>query len=212
MRRPWHRRLVDAAGAAALLLLCACSGLRSDQPPPQVYLLRPSLPAAAAPLGTGAAAVSLAVELPQAGPALADDAIVLLRPGGRLDYYAGVRWAGPVPRLLQALAVDALRATGRFALVQSASGPFASDYLLTLELRDFQAEYGADGPPTVHVALSAALGRRGSRPLVANIVAESRVRADADRMQAVIAAFDAATADALGQLAAAAVVPVAPTP
>jgi ABC-type uncharacterized transport system auxiliary subunit len=52
------------------------------------------------------------------------------------------------------------------------------------------------------VALVCTLGRRGSRDVIASITAESRVNADADRMQSVVAAFERATGDALSQLAA----------
>jgi hypothetical protein len=54
----------------------------------------------------------------------------------------------------------------------------------------------------VHVALVCTLGRRGSRDVITSFTAESRVTADADHMQAVVAAFEGATGAALSQLAA----------
>ena len=194
----------------ALLLLAGCSGgLRSNLPLAQVYVLRPTVAAPAAParsIGT------IQVTLPLAAPGLSGEGIVVLRPGQRLDYYSGARWAAAAPIMLQTLAIEALRASNRFAMVESDAGPFAAEYVLSLELRHFEAEYRDSGPPTVHVSLIGTLGRRGNRDAVVSFTAEGQVRADADRMQAVVAAFERATADALSQLAANAVLPAAAQP
>jgi ABC-type uncharacterized transport system auxiliary subunit len=78
---------------------------------------------------------------------------------------------------------------------------FGADMLLQIEVRQFQAEYAAtSGPPTVHVLLEGTLGRRSQREVLQTLRAESRVTAGADRMAAVVAAFNAAMADALKQL------------
>jgi len=98
--------------------------------------------------------------------------------------------------------VDALRASHRFAMVESDGGPFSAEYMLSLELQHFEAEYSATGPPMVHVAFDASLGRRGKRDIIVSCSADSQVKAGADRMQAVVAAFEEATGEALSQLAA----------
>ena len=207
------------------LLLAGCSSwLKSNQPVSQVYVLRPAWAAgaatsmaaspatAASPAVTPiAATATLQVEFPIAAPGLATDGIAVLRSGERLDYYSAARWAGAAPGMLQMLAVDALRATHRFAMVESDVGPFGSEYVLSLEVNHFEAEYGAAGPPTVHVALVGTFGKRGSRDVLASFAADSRVSADADRLQAVVAAFERATGDALSQLAAEVPVPVPAT-
>lgn len=187
--------------ASAWLLLGGCSGgLKSNLPAAQVYLLRPAIAPAAA--SAGAAVGNVQVMLPQASAGLATERIVVLRSGERLDYYSGTRWAAPAPAMLQMLVIDALRASNRFAMVESDAGPFPAEYVLSLELRHFEAEYTAAGPPMVHVALEASLGRRGKRDIIVSCSADSQVKADADRMQAVVAAFEQATGDALSQLAA----------
>jgi cholesterol transport system auxiliary component len=186
---------------SALLLLAGCSGgLKSNLPPAQIYLLRPgSAPAAAA---TAPAVGTVQVMLPQASAGLSGDSIVVLRSGERLDHYSAARWAAAAPGMLQLLVIDALRASNRFAMVESDTGPFPSEYVLSLELRHFEAEYTASGPPTAHVALVATLGRRGKRDVIVSCSADSQVKAEADRMQAVVAAFEQATGEALSQLAA----------
>jgi len=196
----WFRVTGRRAWLPSLLLACAagCSGLHSDQPAPQVYRLAPTLPAAAE--STPAASATLRVLRPLAAPGLESDAIVLTRSGQRFDFYAHSRWTAPLPELVQSGAIDALRAAGRFRAVQGEAVPLDSDYVLQLEIRRFQAEYQGDGPPLVRVQLVATLGRRTDRSLVASAVAESDVPAQANRMQGVSAAFEAAFGQALAQL------------
>jgi len=197
--------------SCAVLLLCACSGgLKSNLPVAQVYVLRPAWSAGAP--GTPAGAGTVQVAWPMAAPGLASDGIVVLRAGERLDYYSGARWAAAAPAMLQALTVEALRAANKFAMVESDAGPFGSEYMLSLELTHFEAEYTGAGPPSVHVALVCTLGKRGSRDVIASFTADSRVSADADRMQSVVAAFERATGEALAQIAASIPVPVAARP
>jgi cholesterol transport system auxiliary component len=195
--------------ASAWLLLAGCSGgLKSNLPSAQVYLLRPGIAPAAAPAAPAVGNVQ--VMLPQVIAGLATDRIVVLRSGRRLDYYSGARWAAPAPAMLQMLVIDALRASNRFAMVESDTGPFPAEYVLSLELRHFEAEYTGSGPPMVHVALDASLGRRGKREIIVSCSADSQVNAEADRLQAVVAAFEQATGNALSQLAARIAVPATP--
>jgi cholesterol transport system auxiliary component len=195
-----------AALAAGALAACV-GGLHSNEAAPQSYLLDPG-PGAVAPEVTVAPGVpasrrSLQVLAPAAAPGLAGDAIAVLRPGGRFDHYRGAHWAADATAMLQTLTIDALRPAGRFALVEAEGAPFAPDYVLALELRHFEAQYGEAGPPTVHVTLVATFGRRGAGEPAASVIADSAVRAQDDRMQAVVAAFGQATGEALRKLVAA---------
>lgn len=185
----------------ALLALPGCfSGLNSKAPAQQRYVLQPP-PSAASPAATAtAAAGALQVLRPNAAPGLAGEGIAVLRPGARLDFYSNARWAADAPVALQSLVIDALRDTGRFATVEPEGGPFASQFLLSLDLTHFEARYAGDGPPTVDVTVVASLGRRSDRSVIASFTAQSAVRADADRMQSVIAAFEQATGAVLAQL------------
>jgi cholesterol transport system auxiliary component len=192
--------------ASAWLLLAGCSGgLKSNLPAAQIYLLRPNIAPAAATTGaaaTGAAVGNVQVMQPQVSAGLASDRIVVLHSGERLDYYSAARWAAPTPAMLQMLVIDTLRASNRFAMVETDAGPFPAEYLLSMELRHFEAEYTGSAPPTVHVTLDANLGRRGRRDAIVGCSADSQVKAESDRMQAVVAAFEQATGQALAQLAA----------
>ncbi len=138
---------------------------------------------------------------PQAAPGLDTEHIALRRSAQRLDYYAASRWPAPLPDFLQSLAIEALRASGKFRIVQADRATFAAEQVLQIEIRRFQAEYAGEGAPVVHVQLLATLGRRNDRSVLAIVNAESAVPAAENRMQAVVAAFQKAAAAALADLA-----------
>jgi ABC-type uncharacterized transport system auxiliary subunit len=195
--------------AVALLALAGCSGLRSKDVPVQTYVLlagAAALPSAgnAGPANGGEmpgdGAPTLAISRPAAASGLDNERIAVLRADGRLDYYSASRWAGNLPDVMQTLLLDAQRASGRYRAVMADTAAFGADQLLQVEVRLFQAEYGASGPPAAHVVLDGTLGLRGQREVVRTLHAESRVPAGADRMAAVVAAFNSAVADALMQI------------
>ncbi|HEY7929386.1 MAG TPA: ABC-type transport auxiliary lipoprotein family protein [Steroidobacteraceae bacterium] len=208
-RRPGHA--IAGAGlllCAALLDGCIGAGLHSNQPAQQAYLLRAAAagPASAAratsaPPGSLDAARSLEVLLPTAAPGLEGDGIAVLRPGAQLDYYTGARWAAAAPLMLQTLAIESLRRQGRFALVQSEGAPFAANWVLQLELTHFEADYADGTPPTVRVGFIATLGQRSARRAVTTLSVQTHAPAQADRMQAVVAAYQSATNEALQEIA-----------
>jgi ABC-type uncharacterized transport system auxiliary subunit len=199
----------------ASITLSACiSGLNSKLPERQSYRLGALIAPTDAAVPVTAtdvpnAASSLEIMLPSAAPGLAREEIAVLRSGERLDFYTNARWAAPATAMLQTLLIDRLRDARRFANVESDAGPFAAKYVLSLELQHFEAVYDAAGAPNIEVALVCTLGRRADRSVVTSFTAHSEVRAEADRMQAVVAAFDQATAQVLTQIAAD-IVPPAP--
>jgi cholesterol transport system auxiliary component len=195
-------RLCSAALVACVTCVASgCADFHSKQAAIQVYTLQPSFSAAAA--GATAATATLQVARPLAAPGLDTDGIALQRDGQRLDYYAASRWAAPLPEIVQSQAIEALRASGKFRSVQPEGAAFAADLLLQLEIRRGQAEYvGADGPPTVQVQLLATLGRRADRSVLATVSATGTAPASENRMQSVVAAFQAALGTALGELSA----------
>ncbi len=195
--------------AVAMLALAGCSGLHSKDPPMQTYVLQAG--AAALPAGgnagpgnggemPGDGAPTLAISRPTAASGLDNERIAVIHADGRLDYFNASRWAGNLPDVLQTLLLDSQRASGRYRAVMADTGAFSAIQLLEIEVRQFQAEYGASGPPTVYVVLEGTLGLRGQREVVRTLHAESRVPAGADTMTAVVAAFNSAVADALTQL------------
>jgi len=205
MNSPYRLRL---ACSALLLVLAGCSGLRSHEPVVQTYVLLAGVatpPAAGGNSGEmpGDGAPMLAVSRPTAAAGLDVERIAVVRSDGRLDYYSASRWAGNLPDVLQTLLLDAQRASGHWRAVLPDTSPFSAERLLQVEVRQFQAEYAPGASlPSAHVVLEGTLGRRGERDVLRTLRAESRVTASADRMTAVVAAFNAALADALKQLSA----------
>ena len=186
--------------------MAGCSGLRSHDPVQQTYVLQAGAVATPAATGNGGempgdGAATLAVSRPTAASGLDTERIAVARADGRLDYYNASRWAGNLPDVLQTLLIDTERAGGHWRAVLADTSAFSADLLLQIEVRQFQAEYdAAGGPPSAHVVLEGTLGRRSQREVLRTLRAESRVTAGADRMAAVVAAVNAALADALKQL------------
>ena len=185
---------------ATALLLTACSGVfESKLEAPQAYVLRLPPPANVPAVAPNAGSVLL--QRPEAGPGLDSDRIVLLRSGQRFDVYAASRWAAPAPDLVENVMIDALRATGSFAAVFDDTSPYAPRYNLRCAMRRFEADYSSGGrAPTVHVVLDCTLGRHRDRALLGSFTARGSAVADEDRVSAVVAAFESATAGAMTEL------------
>jgi cholesterol transport system auxiliary component len=194
-----------AAGGLPLvcLWLAGCSSfLHSSAKPEQIYYLR--APAAGvAPLNSSARlGVSLRVGQPTTGPGLDSPHIMLVQADHRMNFYAGSRWPAPLPDVVEALAVEELRASGAWASVEDSHSPFPSDYLLQLAVRRFEADYTAGSPvPVAQVAIECTLGRREGREVIATFTATGSVPAVANRLGDVVAAFEQAVNTALATLA-----------
>jgi len=216
------RRLRSARPAAALVILGATAGctnlFHSDAKPEQTYVLRAPSPgtAAATAAGTtvaegattdGAAATAAApatplaavqVAHPLAAPGLESRQIILVQADHRMNFYLGSRWPAPLPDMVEALAVETLRASGEWHSVQDSGSPFIPQYLLSISVRRFEADYTrARSAPQVEVVLDCTLGAREGREMVASFVAQGSATAGGDHMSEVIAAFETASGAAL---------------
>jgi cholesterol transport system auxiliary component len=207
-----------AARTLPLLCLClaGCSGLfQSKAKPEQIYFLRAPAVATAAPApqpADSAAATraapaapmpaSLRVTRPLASPGLDTSHIMLVQSDHRMNFFSGSRWPAPVTQLVEALAVETLRATGAWGAVQDSTSPFPSDYLLQIHVRRFEADYteGSGGAPVVQVVFDCVVGRRQGREVLATFTAAGSAAAIANRQAEVVAAFEQATGTALQAL------------
>lgn len=205
--------------AAALLCLplSGCSGLlQSHAKPEQTYILRSPAAVSAPPATTGrsgstggdntAAATaarrpSLRVGRPTAAPGLETAHIMLVQSNHRMNFYNGSRWAAAVPELVESLAVETLRGSGDWSSVQDSSSLFPSEYLLSITVQRFEADYTAEGAtPVVHVVLQCTVGRREGRDVIATFTASGEEPAAENRLGVVVAAFETATGRALTAL------------
>jgi cholesterol transport system auxiliary component len=185
--------------------MAACVGglLESDHPAPETYRL--AAPAAAgngAPASpvTNSANVAIVVGRLRAPSSLDTDRIAVVEPGRRFDYYSGVRWSEPAPQMMQQNLVTALTDSGRFAGVYASPSRVPAELLLDVELRRFEADTAAAGPPVAHVQVQASLvdGRRAGR--VASFVSDAAVAAAANRRVDIIDAFDRASAQVIADV------------
>jgi cholesterol transport system auxiliary component len=198
MSRP-ARLAVLVVAAAAALVACTGSLFKSKAAPPTVYLLSAELDAP----GAATIPADLAVLKPHLNTGLESDRIAVLYPDRRLDYYADARWSGPLPDVLQDLALREFHSRTHLRTVTGDTSAFTSGYWLEIEALDFQAEYaGAAGPPTVHVHLLARIGDSGNRRILGRFEAEARQPAAQNRLTAIVEAYGRAADAALAEIAA----------
>jgi cholesterol transport system auxiliary component len=177
---------------------CAGSLLGPSGEAPQTYRLE------VADVAGEAARVPLAlgVARPRAAVSLDTERIAVVQPDNRFDYFVGVRWSEPAPQMLQAVIVRVLQSDGRYEVVVAAPNRVPTDRLLDLELRRFEAVYAADGAaPTVRVEFQATMVDPRQVRRVSSIVASSEVAAADNRRDAVLDAYQRATAEAVHALA-----------
>jgi len=86
--------------------------------------------------------------------------------------------------------------------VGDSTSSFPSDYVIQIMIRRFEADYTSGGPaPDIHVVFDCVVGRREGREVVASFLAEGSAQAGANRLGAVVAAFETATNTALDSMA-----------
>ena len=184
------------------LFVTGCGGLfHSNARPEQVYYLR------ATPLQGGASGVPLKASLrlsrPVPAPGLESAQIVLVQSDRRMSFYVASRWPAPTSNVIETLTVEKLRGSGLWQAVGDSATSFPSDYVLQVAVRRFEADYtGGNTAPDVHVVLDCMVAKREGREVVATFLAEGSATATANKLAAVVAAFETATNTALDSLSA----------
>ena len=204
----WRRaRLVSLALCAGVLGGCGGGLLESNEPVPDTYRLTwpdasSPAPTATAPAAATPSTLARIVARPRAASSLDTDRIAVSGVQQKFDYYAAVRWSEPAPAMLQQNLVAMLTRSGQYAAVFAAPGRVPAELLLDIELRRFEADLANAAAPVVHVQVQASLvdNRRAGR--VASFVSDAAVTAQANRRADIIAAFDRASAQVLGDVVA----------
>jgi ABC-type uncharacterized transport system auxiliary subunit len=189
----------------SMVLLTACAGslFKNNTAPPTMYLLSATpksstADSAKAPL----APIDLAVLKLRVRAGLDTDRIAALYPDRHMDYFAGVRWSGPLDEVLQDLAVQQFHSNPGLRNVSAEASVFASTYWLEIEVVDFQAEYAAESSaPTVHVQLRARVGNSGDRHVLGRFEPDIHEAAADNRMTAIVDAYNRAADKALAEIA-----------
>jgi len=186
------------------MTLAACAGslFKNKAAPPTMYMLGATRSTAPADPSGSTLPSDLAVLRPRVRAGLDTDRIAALYPDRHMDYFADVRWSGPLDEVLQDLAVQQFHANPGLGNVSPEASVFGSPYWLEIEVTDFQAEYSAaGGPPTVHVHLQARIGNSGDRHVLGRFEPDVHEAAADNRMSAIVDAYNRAADTALAQIA-----------
>jgi cholesterol transport system auxiliary component len=184
MKRAEMQRLRALPALAALVLVGACASLTGSKESFTVYSPRYEAPASAP---GKAVDWQLAIDTPLASDALDTARMLVMPTPGALETYKGGRWADTPPLMLRGLLIEAFQQTGRIAGVGAVTSGLHADYMITIDLYDFEVQY-RDGAPHAVIRLNAKL----------NDASINRVRAaktfEADEAVAGATAGDAAAA------------------
>lgn len=196
-------RLIRTAGAALLaLVLAGCISLLPKTKPAQLYRFGATAPAAAS-AAPSARPVGVFWSNGTFQRESGGDRILTVT-GDRAAYIAEARWAAPAEVLFDQAVFETFDSdAGRVRLVPRGA-PAPTDFVLRVDVRDFETNYvsGAGAPPTVFIRLHATLTRDRERTLVSDQIFAAKAKASDNRVGAIVAAYDKALADALGQLVA----------
>ena len=201
---------------AKALLRCAAMGLAAAALAGCVSLLPKTKPAQL--YRFGAAHAAAAAEAPPAGGATAVGVFwangsfqresagdrILTVTGEKVAYIAQSRWAAPAETLFDQVVFESFDQAGGHVRLVPRGTPALTDFVLRVDVRDFEARYenGATAAPTVLVRMHATLTRNRERAFVSDQLFEARARAGDNRVSAIVAAYDKALAEAVGQLIA----------
>jgi cholesterol transport system auxiliary component len=186
--------------AACALAVSGCISLLPKSKPAHLYRFGDAAAAEASAPAAGSVGVirnAGAFQRESAGDRL------LTITGGKAAYVAETRWVAPAAVLWDQALVAAFDADPGPVRLVSRGEPAAADYVLRVDVRNFETRYeaGPKAAPTVLVRARAVI-IRAERREVSERVFEARVPASGNRVAAIVQAYDKATADVLGQIVA----------
>lgn len=198
-----HSKTLTIVLAATMWWFTGCSTgslFDGETPPPANYVLAPVLSVASA-TPSAASNIDLAIARPDVVPGLDTRRIAVLR-GRQLDYYRRAEWGGSVPDVVQTLLVASLDNQKLFRSVTAEQARVSSEYLLDVEVRDFQAEYvEGNAVPQIRVSMIGRVIRIADREMIGSVSATALRPAADNRMSEVTAAFEAAAQQVAAEIA-----------
>ena len=191
------RRLL-LAGASGLAL-AGCGGMIGPPEASRLYVLKPVPP----PAPGAKVDWALSIAQPDASAGLDSQRIAILHPPASMDYYADAEWPDRLPVLVQSTLLQAFEDSGRIEAVALDSDGARADYILSTDLRDFEARYDQpDGVPVAVVRIGAKLVRAVKRDIAARFEASEEAPASKNSVDAAVTALDEALARALAKIVA----------
>jgi len=179
---------------AAALTLSGCGLLGSD--PPQLFDLSPK-----STFDGTAPSVDwqLIVEEPTTPNAINTDRIAIRPVQLEVQYFPGVKWTDRAPALVQTLMVESFENSGKIVGVGRRSIGLTGDYILSSELREFEASSDGAGGTSVMVRLVLKMVRQSSGGIIASTTVSANVQSASDKVPDVVVAFDTALGKVLNQ-------------
>lgn len=189
-----RRMMLMSLGGAAL---SGCAVLRSPKPAPLFRFGQSAAPGAAAAADEVATVLYSGTTFPKGA---ASDGIFTTN-GVEVSYIGGSRWAAPAMTLFEEAVLRAFQGSS-IRLVRRGA-PVRADATMRIEVRTFEARYVApETPPTVVVETRALLTPTAGNATTLDAVFDAQQPTSENRVAAIAAAFDAATADVLGRTVA----------
>ncbi|MBA4012230.1 MAG: ABC transporter [Phenylobacterium sp.] len=193
------RTLPALALTACAALLAGCITLLPNEKPAQLYRFDGDIQAPAASQSERFTVARLGGSFVQSA---ANDRMLTIT-GSRAAYVADSRWVSPASVLFNEALSRAFDANTGSARLLTRGDYGKADYVLRVDVTQFEADYnqGARAAPEVVVTLRATL-TGSDRVLAGSRKFETRVRARDNRVSAIVAAYDEAVSQALGELVA----------
>lgn len=189
-----------SAVALTAVALTGCISLFPKSKPANLYQFDYVMPARAATTTSGDVfgVLKLSSGFTKAA---AGDRIMTVTGGSDVAYIAEARWASPASVLFEEAVNRAFEQDGAPARLISRGEIGKSDYVLKLDVRDFQVNYATSkGRPSVVVNVRAVLTRSADRSVAAERSFTQTVAADDDRQAAIVRAFTVAVSGVLRDL------------
>jgi cholesterol transport system auxiliary component len=184
--------LVSAAG------LAGCGIVPDVNKPLTLYTLTPKLSLAQQPAKVN---WQLVVAEPAAERDIDTTRIALTRTPNVIEYFADGNWSDTAPRMVQAKMIEAFESTKAIVAVGRDASGLRADYILQSDLRDFEADYTANGgAPSARIRLIAKLVQMPDRRITRTVGAEASAPATGKDLAAVVVAFEQALGQVLSKI------------
>jgi cholesterol transport system auxiliary component len=182
--------------ACVLAASMGLGGCLSFTTPPQLFDLSPKNTFdGAAPLADW----QLVVEEPTTPNAINTDRMAIRPTPLQIEYFPEVKWTDRAPALVQTLLVESFENSGKIVGVGRRSIGLTGDYVLTSELREFEAMADGAGNVTVAVRMVLKLVRQSSGSIIAATTHAETAVAASSAPADVVQAFDMALGKVLKQ-------------
>ena len=194
------RRLTAAALALAAIALSGCISLFPKADPAQLYRFEARPPSQMFPPGPLFGVLRLGSAFPRAS---SGDRILTVNDSGEAAYIAGARWVSPAADLYMESIENAFAAQATRVRLIGPRELTRGQRSLDIAIRSFEARYDAPGlAPTIVVTARARLLVLPERTVSAERVFTVEQPATANRVSAIVEAFDLATRDINTQIVA----------